>query len=172
MTWDVYGDELLSADLTATPTKYFAFKTPRPMIITGVRSYIVWFNNPTITNLAAAIYTDADQTGEHTPGAKLLDSTDSLITSEIVSTGDYALKEVYWSFDEFHTTAETWYLLALRGSGYTPSYGVNYLAWVRAWSRPVIFTGNTAIGNNAPQAPYQVYFYAAYYDQFKPAGLI
>ena len=126
-------------------------------ILKGMRTWVIFVNDPTLIDLSMNIYTD--EAGEK--GKLLTSSTNSLTKAQMI-TDTNGVKEIYFNFDDFPMDADIEYQFGLTGTG--PSFTASsYIAWMVAYPDPVYRTGLTVNFHLITTAPFVMYFIGAEY---------
>lgn len=148
MAWRVFGTVYESSGALTDQSQYQPVIFPKNSILIGCRTWIILVGDPTFTNLSMQIY--SNRAGS--PGKLLETSTDTRTKAEILLVDDHAVKEIYFTFDDFSVKSNETYNFVLTGSGYT--YGASsYLAWRVAWPDPVYTENYTPTTSNLGVAP-------------------
>lgn len=129
----MYGEVLLTADFSSTRV-FQKFKPSNNMILQGVTTQIIIYNNPTFTSINMKLY--ANRSGS--PAGLIATSTNSLLKAEI-HTQAHAWKNVYFDFADFVLKADDTYHLVLSGSGYTGTAS-SHIAWKHSFPDPAYQT--------------------------------
>ena len=151
MAWTVYGTVYESAsDLTDT-TLSQPVKPKTNLLLRGVRTWIIFVDDPVITSFNMKIYSSDN----NTPKKLLYTSTDSRTKAELLSDNS-GVKETYFTFNDVPLNGETTYHFVLNGVGYTPTSS-SYVAWRRGWPDPVYQAGFTPNKFNLGGSPFELY---------------
>lgn len=153
MAWTVWGETYDSdAQLTNAQIRQ-AVRPNKNMILKYVRTWVVFYGNPTFTSLNMKIYA-YNESGS--VGKLLHTSTNSLTKAQCI-TLDNGAKELYFEFDEITLNKDTYYYFALSGVG--PSFSsTSTIAWMKAYPDPVYSTGLSLTYHGIALAPYALYF--------------
>jgi len=154
MGWKVRAARFLTTELNGTTLVSQKFRFNKNVVLRGVRSQFVFYNDPAFTTLGFRLY--SDRNGE--PG-KLLYSSATKTKAEII-TLENGVKEPFFSFDLPTFKSTTWLHLVPIATGYTGT-GTTFIAWRKAWPDPIYRTGLTITYTNAPTSPYMIHFIGA-----------
>lgn len=147
--WTVYGRPYEAGELANT-TVYQTIKFHSFLEVKAIRIWVVMVGSPTFTGLRMKLYSNNVQTSG--PGVVLATSTNSWSTSDLLSTHQNGVKEIYFEFDPILVHADDTYHLVLNADTY--SYTIsNQLAWRNVWPDPVYKTNFTVTGNNYLSSP-------------------
>lgn len=157
--WRVWGESFSDAsDLTSTRV-FQPVRFNKNVILKGVRTWVVVYNNPTFTNLNMKIYSNDAQQSSYTPKEVVSTSNDVRTKSEIHTLSN-AVKEIYFTFDDIPLNGEDFYNFVINGTGYSPTSS-SYLAWMKGFPDPVYDEGLPAFTMvSIGGAPFQIYFIA------------
>lgn len=151
MVWTVYGDIYESAGDLTDQSKFQPIIMPDNTIIVGVRTWVLFIDDPTFTNLSMEIYSNRTDSGSDAPGKLLHTSTDQRTKSEIF-TDNSANKEIYFTFNNVNLRGGDTYNFVLTGTGYSPTSS-SFIAWRLAWPDPVYTENYTPTVENLNRAP-------------------
>lgn len=154
MSWTVQGARLDTAELNGTTLVYQRVRFNKDIVLRGLRSWFVAYNDPTFTSLSFRIYSDRASA----PG-KLLYTSDAVTKVDLLDLGN-GVKEAYWNFDLQTFKGTDWFHFVPVASGYTGTAG-SHLAWRKGWPDPVYRTNFTPTYSNWGTAPYMIYFIGA-----------
>lgn len=155
MVWTVYGSIYENgSDLTDT-TLFQPVKFPENTIVKGVRTWIILASDPTFTDLNMKVYSNREDSGDPAPGVLLHTSTDTRLKSEILTTEDNGVREIYFTFNDINLKANDTYHFVINGTGYSPTSS-SFIAWRIAWPDPVYTANYTPTANNISIAPYMI----------------
>lgn len=136
MSWDLYGDVILTADIAALSARQ-KFKLTNNTLLLGLRAWLVFFNDPALTSLSMSIYSDS----AGSPGTLL--ATSATITKASIITDLNGVKDVPFSFNSpkgVPLKSGTFYHAVLNANGYTGTSS-SHIAWKKAWPDPAYTTG-------------------------------
>lgn len=154
MGWRVYGRVFESGELANT-NKFQSMKMKRNLILRAVRTWVIFDNDPTFTDLNMKIYSNEVISGANTP-VKLLHTSTNVQEKADIFTNNSACREIWFEFDDVPLQGETVYNFVLNGTGYV--YSSNSLvAWRCAWPDPVYQAGFTPTAVNLGESPYELY---------------
>lgn len=148
----VVGQVLNTADMSATPPKYFHRFTPKIFFeLKCVQLWVVKYGNPFSDPIGLELRSYS-ATGER---ILIATSEQSWGVSEI-SSEDYALKQLFFDFQKCPTLRMgTEYSVNLIMPLYVGTDD-NHIAWVKAWPDPIVpFPGSDNF-NRLDQFPFQV----------------
>lgn len=158
MGWKVYADEFTTADLTGV-SKYQSVSFGSDLILVGVRTWIVVYNDPTFTNLNMKIYSNEVISSVNTP-KKLLATSTNVQAKSVIHTLPNGVKEIYFDFNYPAFNGLDIYNIVINGTGYTYAAS-SHLAWMKGYPNPVYSGGYTPALETLPYAPYELYFIGA-----------
>lgn len=153
MSWTVYGDNFESGELSNT-NKFQTIQMNKNTILKAIRTWVIMYNDPVITDLSCKIYSNNLESGSNAPGVLLSSSLNTLTKAEII-TLDNGVKEIYFTFNDFMMNKDDKYNIVLSGTGYTPT-PTSHVAWRKAWPKPV-YSGYGPTYTNLSVAPYEIY---------------
>lgn len=150
MSLQVWGERLVTADFTSTPTYYQKFTPTESIALKAIRAWLVFFNTPTFTSIAFRIYSLRDGAL-----ASLLYTSDVNASKSNFTANAYGVLEGYYSFSSppFLKGGDT-YGLVLWINGYTGDEN-SHIAWVKRFPDLVYdneqsVTDMNSIASNAP----------------------
>ena len=157
MGWRVWGNVFESGELS-NQNKYVRLKPNKNIILDTVRTWVIFYNNPTLTSLTMKIFSDDGGT----PRKLLHESTTTLLKGDII-TENNGVKEIYFEFENIPLQEGTHYHFIISGSGYVPTTN-SFLAWMHAFPDPVYeITGYTASMPTVNRSSYALYLIGADY---------
>lgn len=130
MAWRVWGDQFLTADLTGT-SQYLRFKPTANISLRAIRTWFVFYNDPSYTNLTMHLYSDRDSL----PGSKIADSITFHNKADLY-TENNAHVETHFEFSDISLRQDTYYHFVASATGYTYSDS-SLIAWTKAFPDPV-----------------------------------
>lgn len=138
MSWRMIGKPYETAEMSGTPTITQKFVCTTNQILKGINAGIIFYNDPTFTNIALRLY--SDQGGS----AKSLIATSSTIyTKAQCMAGDTnSYRIMGFTFGGIHLRAGMTYHLALYATGYTGDSSA-HIAWRSSYPDPQYRTGLT-----------------------------
>lgn len=151
MGWRVWGTRLVDTDLTSGTNVFQPFKPNSNIMLRAIRTWFIFYNDPTITSLTMSIYSNDGGT----PGQKIFDSSTTHTKAQMI-TLENGVKEVYFQFDDVAMRAEDTYHFVPRGTGYSSNWDTSGLAWMKGFPDPVYRPAGfdfESLGN----APYTLY---------------
>lgn len=152
----VWANPFTSSEMTNTD-KFIKFKTNKNLVVKGVRTAFVVYNDPVFTSLNAKIYSE-----DAGPGELLYTSIDSRTKAEIHTLAN-GVKETYFTFNDIPLQSDTEYNLVINGSGYAPTDN-SYLAWKAAFPDPIYSDpGFQYIFTTLNRCPFEMYLIAGEY---------
>lgn len=125
------------------------------IILKAFRVWVIFYDNPSFTNLRMKIYSDRTTPLAHNPGKLIATSTNSFTKNEI-STYANAVREIYFEFPDINLQGETWYNLVLNMDDYAP-VGDEHMAWRNAFPDPVYATNLVIASSELNAFPFTVY---------------
>lgn len=156
MAWRVFGEWIPTAGATDLSV-YQKFKTTNNKILVAVRTWFVFYNDPSVTSIALKIYSN----NGGSPG-KLLYTSNSLTKSTIITSAN-GVRECYFEFNSgngVHLKGGDYYHLVFSAVGYTGDSSA-HIAWMKAYPDPVYTGGWSTTHENLGIAPYQMSFVGA-----------
>lgn len=149
--WRVWAERLETADFVGVPRMFQTVKFHKNIILKGMRTWVIVYNNPNFTNLEMRIY--ANHGGVQ---GKLLYTSSNVITKAQMITLANGVKEIFFDFDTLPIFKdEDTYLFTLMANGYTGD-ATSHIAWMRAYPDPVYRTGLSAL--HPTSVPMAMYF--------------
>lgn len=149
MSFRVYGEKLMTADMSGIPRMFCRFILPTNRNIRAFRTWVVYYNNPSFTALFLDIYSKRPSNNNSSPnifpGTKLFRSDKSWAPADI-SNQAYAVKELYFDFNEPIALRADTYCAVLYASGYTGT-DASHIAWRRGWPDPNISNITATMSN-------------------------
>lgn len=136
MALEVFGTVWNSGEL-ADKSVFTKFKFKSNLILKGIVTNIIVFNDPTFTSLSLNIYSDRGGL----PDVLLATSTNSQ-TKEAVHTLANANKALFFQFAEQAFAGEVFYHLVMSAVGYSPT-AAKYLAREVQTTDPIYVGGDT-----------------------------
>lgn len=149
--WRVWGDDFSTAAMTDT-SMYQRVTFDRNYIIRGVRTWLIFYNDPALTNVNMKIYSDEGGL----PRKLLATSTNTLTKAEII-TLENGVKEIYFDFNDFPVKQDNSYHFVINGTGYTGSVS-SHVAWMKGYPDPVLDQTPAPSFSNLLTSGYQLYF--------------
>lgn len=151
----MFGEWLATADFSGTPRVYQKFIPPQSMVITGCRTQIIVYNNPSFTSLSMKIY--ANRSGS--PAGLIATSTNSPTKAEI-TTLNHAWKEIYFDFASVGLKGGETYHFVLTGTGYTGTTS-SHIAWKHSFPDPAYQTNVNMSLEKAGVSPFDITVFGA-----------
>lgn len=148
--WKVWGNPILTADMTAGVSQKVKFNTN--LVLRACRIWLIFYNEPALTNLTMKIYSDDGGTAR-----KLLHTSTNTPTKASMITLANGVREIYFDFNYPTFDADDYYHFVLTGSGYTGTDST-HIAWRHGWPDPVYTSGWTPSLTNINTSPYAIYF--------------
>lgn len=121
-----FGNVMTTADSTGK-SMYLKFHPTDNIVMRAVRTWYIFYNDPTFTSLTCKLY--ADQGGA--PGG-IIETANNTFNKADLYTEDHALVEVYWEFDYVPLRSGVNYHLVTNCSGYTYD-DASHIAWRKGW---------------------------------------
>lgn len=156
MSWTVYGNAYETDADYNNGVLSARVKFDNNIILRYVRTWIILYNDPGMTNVTMKICTDTPVT--EVQGAKLHDSLTTFTKAQI-STKAHGIYELYFEFDDVSLDKDTWYHFVLYGASSGLS-ATSQVAWKSSFPYPVYIGGNPVVAN-LPSYPYDLYFIGA-----------
>lgn len=153
----VWGRVYNSGEL-ATTAVYQPVKPNNNLILKGLRTWLVFYDNPVVDNFIMKIYSDRTDTVAHAPGVLLHTSTNTFAKSDIITLAN-GYKEIYFDFDNVNLNESTWYNFVINAETYTPA-GDAHVAWRLAFPDPVYATNLQVTTSKLNVFPHAIYFIA------------
>jgi len=157
MAWSVYGNEFLAGELANT-NMFCTVEPNKDLILRAMRTWLIFYNDPTFTNLTAKLYSNDTSSGINACGELIANSTTTLTKAQIL-TLDNGVKEIYFEFDDVPLDSETKYNFVINGTGYSYSAG-SHIAWRKGWPKPV-YVWDEPVQINLYRAPPELYIIGA-----------
>ena len=151
MGYRVWGDVFESGDLTGT-TRSQIIEPQADLWLGAVRTQMVFYNNPTFTDLTCKIYSDE----ANSPATLLYSSTTTLTKAQIITEANGA-REMGFSFNGEPMTSGVKYHVVINGTGYSPASD-SFIAWSKSFPEPV----NDVTGASLEMTKVGVWPYACY----------
>jgi hypothetical protein len=152
MGWKVYGERLLTADLTSNLRVYQRVNFNSDIILKACRVWLIAYNDPSFTSLTMDIYSISGTT----PKKLLHSSTNSVLKADML-TDTNGVKEIFFNFNSPTFKGVDTFGFVLRATGYTGTTST-HLAWKKAWPDPV-YRLNVPVGLHVVgKSPYDIYF--------------
>lgn len=149
--WRVFGDDFSTAAMT-DKSMFQKVTFDRNYIIKGVRTWLIFYNDPTITSVNMKIYSD-----EGGSPRKLLATSTNTLTKAQMITLENGVKEIYFDFDNFPVKQDNNYHFVINGVGYTGSAS-SHVAWMKGFPDPVLTQTPAVSYANLLTCGYQIYF--------------
>lgn len=140
-TWTNWAETLETADLSGSNiTVYQKFRSiDGNKILRAIRSYFIFQNLPTFTNLKFRLYS---VTFDGRVGALISESNGGgILLADVPSLNPVVMKDKWWEFDYIKLRENVWYAIA----PYDPTYvrtGTKHIAWRKDYPDPVYRTNN------------------------------
>lgn len=131
MTWSIWADPLLTADMTGV-SKFITFGTDENCVMRAAKTWLVFNDVGNFTGLNMKLYASRDGA----PAGLIATSTNSWTRADLLTTYYNGAKEMYFEFNYVPLQKNTTYHLVLNCSGYTYS-DANHMAWRKGWPDPV-----------------------------------
>ena len=150
MGWKVYADSYNTDAELSSGSKSVRAKMNEEIILRYVRTWIVFNNDPGLTNITMKIYSD-----DNDSKGFLLHSSTTTHTKANIITATNGVKEVYFAFDDIALDSENYYQFVLTGtsSGFSSS---SHVAWKLSYPDPVYSSGFTNNYENLLVYPYDL----------------
>lgn len=152
--WKVFGNVLETADINGTSkSQAMKIRTNSNVVVKAIRTWFVFFNDPAFTSLSLRIY--EDQAGQ--AGKLIATSTNSFTLAQVftdAASNDYALKGLYFEFDEISLKGTSYYHVLPYAVGYTGTDS-SHIAWVKGWPDNEYRTGLTLSYEESIASPYR-----------------
>lgn len=150
MTWKVSGNMLETDEADGSNLLYSQrFKLNSNTVVKAIRTWVVFYNSPTFTNLRLALY--ENQGGF--AGKLIQESINSFDPSDIY-TDTHSLKGLYFTFSDIPLLGTEWYHCQLIADGYTFSEA-SHISWVKGYPDPEYRTGLTLTYEDRLITPYR-----------------
>jgi hypothetical protein len=153
MAWRVFGERFDTADFSGTPRVFQPVTFHRELELKAIRTWLIYYNSPTFTNLSLRIYSDIGGSL-----GQLIATANTVWTGTQISSLANACKEVYFEFTNAPSfKAEDDYNISLWATGYTGD-DTAHLAWVRSVPDPVNPLNVTVSLEKAAVLPFKLGF--------------
>lgn len=151
MSWQVKADWYSTSELNGISLHGQRVRFNRDIVLRGIRTWFVLYNDPVFTDLSLRIY--SDRSGS--PG-KLITTSSAVTKAELISLAN-GCKEAFWELDLPTFKGTDWFHIVPVASGYTGT-STSHIAWRKGWPDAVYTTGLTPTYTNWPTQPYMIYF--------------
>lgn len=137
MSYTVWGEELLTADMTSGTRVYLPWKpTAKNYVLSTQQFWFIAYNNPTFTSLSMDLYS----TDENSLPKKLIaSSTNSQTKLELMPENQNHIIGTYFNFNNVSCRMNELYAFVPRGTSYTYSES-SCLLLMKAFPNPVYET--------------------------------
>ena len=159
MAWEVLGRTYYSDSDLTDATVYQGMQFDFNVVLKAVRVWVIVYNDPTFTSLNMKIYSNQSSA----PGSVLYTSTNTWAKAD-VHTSDYAVKELYFEFNDVALISGKMHYFVINASGYSGASATSHLAWKYAYPDPVYETGVTLDKVKAGTYPLNIYPIFARFD--------
>lgn len=150
MSWKVFVERFDTGDLDGTNYRYYQPFTPTDdVVLYGVRVWIGFVNNPSLTNITIKL--------RNSSGNVVASSTTTYTKAQLLTTYNHGIIEAYFAFNKVNLKSGETYHLSFTGTGYTGS-DTSYFFWKKAYPDPVYRTGLSITYPSWHRMPYDVYF--------------
>lgn len=150
-TWRVWGEKYYTADATGTRI-YQPIVFPRNTILLATRAWMVFYNNPTFTNISMLVYSDDNGA----PGQLIQTATTTWNKADLY-TEDNAVKEMYFEWDYPTFKAGDTFHFVINFGGYTYSES-SHVAWKKTFPDPPYKLNLTLDYESLLTYPYDITF--------------
>lgn len=149
MSWLVYADSYDNDADFSGATKSVRFNLTNNTVVKYIRTSVILYNDPGLTNITASIYYDKT---DESKGDKIASSLTTHTKAEIITSLN-GVVDLYFEFNEISLHNSGYYHFALHGvsSGFTDS---SHLAWKTSYPDPVYDGGVSVVFSNLPKFPY------------------
>lgn len=151
MGWSVMAERMETADMIS-PLKPQKVIPNANLILIGVRTWVVLYNDPTYTSLKMEIWSNDGGS----PGALIATSINVQLKAD-VCTLDNGIKEIWFEFDYVNLKDTDSYFFVLQANGYTDNWPTDGIAWRKGWPDPVYTTNVSTTYNSIGTSPYTLY---------------
>lgn len=157
MAWDVWGEELLTADINVTPNLrvFQPVKFNKNIVLRAMRTWFIFYNDPALTNLTMQIYSN----NGGAPGELLVASQTTHTKAELITLAN-GVKGMHFNFDFISLRGLDTFHFVPKATGYTGNSG-SHLAWRKGWPDPVYRTNVDSTLVTLGIDPYMVSFLGA-----------
>lgn len=156
MGWKVYGETLLTADLTSNLRVFQTVKLTKNVVLRAVRAWFILFNDPALTSMTFDIYS-ADIENGNAPKKLLHSSTNSITKAQFLDSDTNGVREAFWQFNDVTLNKDDFYNFVPRGTGYTGTTG-SHIAWKHSWPDSPYRTGLDLDYEELHVSPYNLVF--------------
>lgn len=146
--WGRVAETLIGTEI------YQPFYPRQDFILRGLRQWIVFYNNPTITGMKCSIYASDSVTG--LPSTKIAESSKVWEKSEIITLAN-GFFEIYYDFNLIPLQADTQYHVVYHADSYTYS-PTSHVSYRVAYPDPVYSEGLTIAPEKLNVFPLALYF--------------
>lgn len=156
MAWSVYAERIDTADVAGQPRVIQKVELNKKIALKAVRTWVILFGAPDFDVLEMRIYSQRGTAlGRH------ICTFDKTWTRAELSTEDYAVKEIYFDFnDPKFLSAHDQYYFVLFPTTYTGTVD-SHVAWVRGIPDLANETDIDLTIENAARAPFHLGFIGA-----------
>ena len=148
-----YGNTIEAGGLS-DGSYYSMIKSTSDLILKCVRPMLIFYGDPSFTNLRGHIYSNDVQTSA--PYQSIATSTNVINLSDVKTTHSYIEKSVPFIFNDVALKGSDTYWFVLSSDAYTPVTDVSFIAWSKAWPDPTYKTNYTPTGGNFLTAPHMI----------------
>lgn len=139
MSYRIWAEAFSHGDLSTTRV-WHPFVPDNSIVFKGCKIDILVMGDPTFTSLNMKIYSNSV---DNTPGKLLATSSNSVLKSEILTTEDNAVANIFFEFENsgaqgFLMRGGERYNMVLNGSGASGFSSAVLIAWKKAWPDPQI----------------------------------
>ena len=150
MSWKMIGKPITTAEMGGTTISQRIVTPNKRYLLAGVQAGIVFYGNPSYTNLAMRLYHDS----AGSPGALI--ATSKTYTKSQIQTLAHAYKFIGFGFDpHIPIQASAAYHLVLYATGYTGN-SASHIAWRLSYPDPQFPTGIDLDAAHADNHPFEM----------------
>jgi hypothetical protein len=146
MAWSIYADQFLNSEMS-NKQRYLRFKVDENSVIKAMRTWLIFYNPGSFTNLRCSIYADRDGI----PGGLIATSSNSWQRSDLLTSNNYAAIEVYFEFGNISLNESVYHHFVLSCDGYSFTED-SHISWRKAWPDPIY--GGPVTFNQLLRSPY------------------
>ena len=147
--WKMFGEWMATADF-GNKRVYQKFIPTNNIQIKGVRTYVIFYNTPTLTSFNMKLY--ANVSGA--PGGLIATSTNAPTKASII-TLSHGVKEIYFDFNNIPLVGGETYHFCLDGTGYTGTTS-SHVAWKHSFPDPAYQTNVDMSREGAYVSPFDI----------------
>jgi hypothetical protein len=156
LAYRVWGEQFSTSDFSGSPVFFQPVKFPRDLVLHGVRTTIIVYDDPALTSLEVRLYSYKSN------AIKQLITTSAVQTKASIISLDAGIRDIPFTFSTRPSlSAGDWYAFVLWANGYTGSDS-SHISWMKDFPDPTNPTGLTNIYEERVSIlPYRMSFIGA-----------